>query len=119
MKLNDFLFFSLFINTLTPSVEKCKGNVIKRIGDEIMATFSDVADSEEFINVILSDKTLKKYDFKIGVDFGDVFNLQFETNTDDPYGTIVDRCARITGLIKGSLLFASDSYVKMLRSKDN
>ena len=109
----------LFINILTTSVEKCKGNVIKRIGDEIMATFSDVSDSEEFINAILSDKTLKKYDFKIGVDFGDVFNLQFKTNTNDPYGTIVDRCARITGLIKGSLLFASDSYVKMLRSKDN
>lgn len=109
----------LFINILTTNVEKNKGNVIKRIGDEIMATFSDVSDSEKFINDILSDKTLNKFDFKIGVDFGEVFNLQFETNTDDPYGTIVDRCARITSLIKGSLLFASDSYVKALSSNNN
>lgn len=109
----------LFINILTTNVENHKGNVIKRIGDEIMATFSNVSDSEGFINDILADKTLQKYDFKIGVDIGDVFNLQFETNIDDPYGTIVDRCARITGLIKGSLLFASDSYVEALSSKDN
>jgi class 3 adenylate cyclase len=109
----------LFINVLTANVEKHKGNVIKRIGDEIMATFSDVSNSEYFINDILSDKILQRYDFKIGVDYGEVFNLQFETNTDDPYGTIVDRCARITGLIKGSLLFASDSYVKALSSNNN
>lgn len=109
----------LFINILTTNVENHKGNVIKRIGDEIMATFSNVSDSEGFINDILADKTLQKYDFKIGVDIGEVFNLQFETNIDDPYGSIVDRCARITGLIKGSLLFASDSYVKALSSNDN
>lgn len=109
----------LFINILTTNVEKHKGNVIKRIGDEIMATFSDVSDSEGFISDILADKTLQKYDFKIGVDVGEVFNLQFEADIDDPYGTIVDRCARITGLIKGSLLFASDSYVEALSSKDN
>ena len=109
----------LFINILTANVEKHKGNVIKRIGDEIMATFPDVSKSESFINDILSDKTLQKYDFKIGVDFGEVFNLQFKTGIDDPYGTIVDRCARITGLIKGALLFASDSYVNALSSNDN
>lgn len=109
----------LFLNILTTNVEKHNGSVIKRIGDEIMATFSNVLDSEGFINDILLDNTLQKYDFKIGVDFGDVFNLQFETNIDDPYGTIVDRCARIIGLIKGSILFASDSYVKALSSNDN
>lgn len=109
----------LFINVLSVNVEKHKGNVIKRIGDEIMATFSDVSNSESFIKDILSDKILQKYDFKIGIDFGEVFNLQFGTNIEDPYGTIVDRCARITSLIKGSLLFASDSYVKALSSNSH
>lgn len=109
----------LFINVLTNYVQKHNGIVIKRIGDEIMATFSDVSSSEDFISDILSDIILKKYDFKIGIDFGDVFNLLFETNIEDPYGTIVDRCARITSLIKGSLLLASNSYVNELSVKNN
>ena len=38
---------------------------------------------------------------------------------DDPYGTVVDRCARIVSICGESIVLASSDYVHQLQNKDN
>ena len=99
-----------FINEVQNVGFKNHGTIIKRIGDEIMLEFSSVNNAEDFLTDLDSSDLLSNYDFKIGCDYGDVFYFYFDNSVDDPYGTTVDRCARVIGLARGSVILVSEYY---------
>ena len=104
------------------------GTVVKHIGDEAMITFSDVHDSEAFLLCMLSDETLRRYRYKAAVDYGDAFYLHsHHADTmpacycpwpapQDPYGKVVDRCARIAALAPSGSILCSEDYRAVLPS---
>ena len=94
----DFIFG--FIETIGEHAKKNKGSVVKSIGDEVMLSFDLVSDAEKFIEELLKDQDLNgKYRYKVAADYGEVYHFQFEQSLSlDPYGTAVDRCARIAKL---------------------
>ena len=99
-------------------VRKSGGTVVKRIGDEIMATFPDFHSSEQFITAVIQDQTLSSYKFKIAVDAGEAYHFRFiEDREDDPYGTVVDRCARIAKLGRSGFILCSGSYHALLSTE--
>lgn len=98
------------------------GTVVKHIGDEVMITFPDVAASEVFLVSMLDDETLIRYRFKTAVDFGDAYFLHSHhaealpapscpwPAPHDPYGKVVDRCARIAALAPSGCVLCSEDY---------
>jgi class 3 adenylate cyclase len=103
------------------------GTIVKHIGDEVMITFPEIDASEVFLPCMLGDETLGRYRFKTAVDFGDAYFLHshhynaFPTPfcpwpaPHDPYGKVVDRCARIAALAPcGSVLCSEDYKVAMM-----
>lgn len=109
-----------FIRCVEKLVVQFNGTVVKRIGDEVLATFESVQQCEEFLTAIESDEVLRKYEFKAAVDFGEVFFLKFQEHLeDDPYGPSVDRCARIAKLAKTSTVLASAPYRDQLGDSNN
>ncbi len=87
------------------------GVVVKRIGDEIMATFKEVSESERFLFSVRNSTPLRGYKFKIAIDYGDAYHFKFiDGREDDPYGTTVDRCARIAKLGQAGTLLCSGFY---------
>lgn len=99
-----------FINEVQTIGINNNGTIIKRIGDEIMLEFSNLIDSENFLTELDSNDLLNQFDYKIGCDYGDVYYFHYDNSVDDPYGTTVDRCARIIGLARGSVIFVSEYY---------
>jgi class 3 adenylate cyclase len=109
-------FIYEFIRRCSQLIQESKGTVIKRIGDEVMATFRGADDAESFLIAIRADKTLRKYDYKVALDFGDAYHFQFiDGGEEDPYGTVVDRCARIAKLAKAGSILCSGEYKAQLR----
>ena len=94
-----------FINEVQTIGINNNGTIIKRIGDEIMLEFSNLIDSENFLTELDSNDLLNQFDYKIGCDYGDVYYFHYDNSVDDPYGTTVDRCARIIGLARGSVIY--------------
>lgn len=85
-----------FVNGVTQRAKGADGTVVKRIGDELMLTFEDVQASERFVDSLVADPALQMYRYKMAVDFGNAYHFRFiEHLPDDPYGPVVDRCARI------------------------
>jgi class 3 adenylate cyclase len=101
-----------FIAGISRYAKDSEGTIIKRIGDELMLTFESVAASERFIDSVGADRLLgDQYRFKIAADTGPAYHFQFEEPlADDPYGTVVDRCARIAKLAQSGLAFCSSAY---------
>lgn len=94
--------------------EKCRaaqGTTVKRIGDELMLTFPTVTLAETFLRSLLSDPTTSDYTFKVALDAGDAYHFKFSDNlADDPYGSVVDRCARIAKLAGPRTALCSSSF---------
>ncbi len=86
------------------------GTVVKRIGDELMVTFPDTAASENFIKAVMVDTVLAKFRFKITLDYGDAYHLNFGETKDDPYGEIVDRCARVAKFAGAGAILCTRPY---------
>jgi hypothetical protein len=85
--------------------------VVKRIGDELMVTFKDLAGAECFVDSPVTDTVLQTYQYKIAVDFGSAYHFRFvEHLADDPYGPVVDRCARIAKYAGPSTVICSRAY---------
>lgn len=112
----DFIFG--FIETIGEHAKKNKGSVVKAIGDEVMLSFDLVSDAEKFIEELLKDRDLNgKYRYKVAADYGEVYHFQFEQSLSlDPYGTIVDRCARIAKLADAGAVLCSSSYSAQVES---
>ena len=76
-----------------------------------MATFVSVNEAEDFISKVTNETALARFQFKIALDFGKAYHFQFiEGREDDPYGTVVDRCARIAKLCKAGSIICSGDY---------
>jgi class 3 adenylate cyclase len=100
-----------FLIRVSDLVKASSGTVVKRIGDEVMATFTKVEQSEAFINAVIEDKALRTQRYKIALDFGKAFHFRFiEGREDDPYGTVVDRCARIAKLATPDTIVCTGDY---------
>lgn len=109
-----------FLTEVDILARQSNGEVIKRIGDEVMISFDKFQNSEIFTGKISKSSNLDKYKFKIGLDFGEVFYLKFESHLkNDPYGSVVDRCARIAGLSKSGIMTCSDSYYSRVKEKSS
>lgn len=104
-----------FIRSIERLIQQFGGTVVKRIGDEVMATFETVSQCEGFVGALAEDEVLRDYDFKTSADYGEVFFLKFgEHLEDDPYGPAVDRCARISKLPKAGVVICSSEYYEQL-----
>ncbi|MHB8519819.1 MAG: hypothetical protein ACYDH9_03580, partial [Limisphaerales bacterium] len=61
------------------------------------------------------DTTLRQYRYKVGLDTGKAYHLTFGSHTsDDPYGSVVDRAARIAKLAGPDGVLASGDYVRAI-----
>jgi class 3 adenylate cyclase len=102
-----------FVRKVELVAREGQGTVVKRIGDEVLVTFADVASSEAFIEALLTNPALLAYRFKVTADFGEVFHFRFEEHLPlDPYGPVVDRCARIAKLATAGAVLCSGYYEK-------
>lgn len=104
------------------------GEIVKTIGDEIMATFPS---SKNPIEILLCIKEISavfetsplyktktdKIKIKSSIDFGTCFDgTVTKTDVFDPIGTAVDRCARISkGATQNSIVFTEELYETILQ----
>lgn len=104
-----------FLNATAKHASTAGGKIIKRIGDEIMISFADVKAAEAFLNGLSTDKNLDASIYKVAIDFGEAYYLKFAKGLEnDPYGTVVDRCARIAKLANPGVILASQAYTRQL-----
>jgi class 3 adenylate cyclase len=110
-----------FIDTLTKRIDSAGGKLVKRIGDELMLTFDGVEQAETFLEEIESNTDLKrKYRYKIALDYGTAYFFRFsELMPDDPYGVVIDRCARIAKIAESGAVFCGSAYIKELVNQEN
>lgn len=95
------------------------GTVVKRIGDEVMLTFAQCGDSENFVEKLISDAVMSRHRYKVSVDTGKAYHFRFISHLeDDPYGPVVDRCARIARLAMSGCLVCSSDYLGLVQVKD-
>lgn len=89
------------------------GTVVKRIGDEVLLTFDGVEATETFFDCIERSDLDTHYPFKAACDFGTVYYLQFNPGApDDPYGEVVDRCARIAKRARAHTILCGEAFVR-------
>lgn len=104
-----------FIQHVDQRVGDADGTVVKRIGDELMITFKDVQASERFVDSLITDTALQMFRYKIAVDFGNAYHFRFiEHLPDDPYGPVVDRCARIAKYAGAGTVICAGEYRNQL-----
>jgi class 3 adenylate cyclase len=102
-----------FISVISELANKGSGTVVKRIGDEVMLTFDTTASSEQFLDSLAESKLHEHFHFKIATDYGKAYHFKFESGlAEDPYGTVVDRCARIAKYCKPGVTLCSGDYVR-------
>ncbi len=108
-----------FSDILAIAVTRCNGKVVKFIGDEVMASFENINDAKNMVaRVSEIEESLKKGTgfetrIKVTVDFGSVYELEFDNHTvPDPQGSIVDRCARIAKYATAGEVLSSSSFVE-------
>jgi class 3 adenylate cyclase len=102
-----------FIDVISELAKNGSGTVVKRIGDEVMLTFDTTASSEQFLDSLAESILHERFHFKIAADYGKAYHFQFERRlADDPYGTVVDRCARIAKYCKPGVTLCSGDYVR-------
>jgi class 3 adenylate cyclase len=104
-----------FLEAIAQLAVKHQGNVVKRIGDEVMLTFPTAIAADSFVEATGADASLVHYRYKIAADWGLAFHVSFaETTALDPYGMAVDRAARIAKFASSGTVLASDAFVKAL-----
>jgi class 3 adenylate cyclase len=105
-----------FFEGVTQLAVETQGSVVKHIGDAVLVTFGDLRDCEAFIEKV-SNPLVSSGLAKGAMDYGPVHQLRFGPGTvDDPYGTTVDRCSRLSDLATEGILLASEAYVRGLAS---
>ena len=108
-----------FIRSVDQLTQQTGGTVVKRIGDELMLTFSNVENSEKFLEAVISDTSLSKFRYKVALDYGEVFLFKFRPElSNDPYGLVVDRCSRIAKLAGSSSALCSSDYLRAVQKKE-
>jgi hypothetical protein len=108
-----------FLQLIVEIARNAAGSLVKRIGDEVMLTFSAPAAANSFFEAMTADSRLRDYRFKCAADFGKAYFFQFEPTLEpDPYGMVVDRCARISKLALPSVALCSSFFVTKLEKHD-
>jgi class 3 adenylate cyclase len=104
-----------FIQRVDQMAKGAGGTVVKRIGDELMVTLKAVEAAERFVDSLIKDTVLQTYRYKIAVDFGSAYHFRFvEHLPDDPYGSVVDRCARIAKYAAAGTIICTGDYRNQL-----
>jgi class 3 adenylate cyclase len=104
-----------FIQRVDQRARAANGTVVKRIGDELMVTFKHVQASECFIDSLITDTVLHTYRYKIAIDYGSAYHFRFlEHLPNDPYGAMVDRCARIGKYAGAGTVICTGEYRNQL-----
>jgi class 3 adenylate cyclase len=92
-------FIYQFIEAVSEAIRTAGGSLAKRIGDGLLGVFPDVASAETFLDLLDASPVLSSYTFTTAADFGEVYFFRFESHlAEDPYGSCVDRCARLLHL---------------------
>jgi len=106
-----------FSELLAQAVRTSNGEVVKFIGDEVLAIYSSVYDAQNLVGRVaeietsLTAATGFPTRIKVAADFGRVYLLEFEGHVvPDPQGTPVDRCARIAKYATAGEVLASQSF---------
>jgi class 3 adenylate cyclase len=93
------------------------GTVVKRIGDAVMVTFTDATTPERFFDSLVADEMLRTHNYRIAVDYGDAFHFEFlHGQPQDPYGHVVDRCARVLELAATGTVLCTSDYRRQVAS---
>ena len=116
-----------FLLCVSECVEENRGTVIKYIGDEVLAVYSDqdakIATSRCEQCIRECDKKLRvlghKYQAKFAADFGSAASVDFPNAAGDVLGTCVDRCARISKIAAPGTVVASKQFVAESVNKSN
>lgn len=104
-----------FIQSVSEHTVISSGTVVKRIGDELMLTFNTAEQSEALIDSLISEPLLKRYQYKVAADYGAAYHFKFAKYLElDPYGQIVDRCARIAKLANAGTVLISEAYFQQV-----
>lgn len=104
-----------FLQSVSSQAKLAGGTIIKRIGDELMLSFNDVKQSEVFIEAMISEPSLQRYQYKVAADCGAVYHFKFAKHLElDPYGQVVDRCSRIAKLADAGAVVISESYFRQI-----
>lgn len=84
-----------------------------------MITFSEILASEKFIDLLFNQPDPSpSFQYKIAVDFGTAYHFRFLENLpDDPYGIVVDRCARILKFARAGTVICTSKYLNALPGK--
>ena len=107
-----------FLQLVERSAKEQGGTIVKRIGDEILATFAAPAATEQFVAALHALPDLAEFPFKVALDYGDVYFIRFEEHLPlDPYGAVVDRCARIARMAGPGSALCSGSYEAEVHSE--
>jgi len=118
----------LFVDVITQYSNELGGNIVKIIGDEAMITFTRDVQIHDAMNFVMRIKeienSLKKitgFDtrIKIALDKGPVCFIKYEGNTaNDPQGTPIDRCARISKYCQAGTVLTSEFFYNEFEHKD-
>lgn len=121
----------IFLARTAKIIRRYKGQIVKTIGDEIMAIFDTDIEPKNIIKccteVFQNFEGLKQYNkgkFKISskasIDFGNCVNGEIlDSSQYDPIGRCVDRCARISKYALQSEIVFSDDFFEILQPKSD
>lgn len=108
-----------FSELLAAAVRDSNGQVVKFIGDEVMAVYENIFDAQNLVGRIpeveenLKAATGFETRIKVAADFGYVYLLKFDGHAEaDPQGSPVDRCARIGKFGEPGEVLASASFAE-------
>jgi class 3 adenylate cyclase len=115
----------LFLQRTATIINKCGGNVVKTIGDEVFAYFDAGSDPFSILDcatqINKAFENLKAYsgkskiEAKVSVDFGSTYNGSIDSKIKfDPIGVSVDRCARLNSKANCSEILLSNSFYEIL-----
>jgi hypothetical protein len=108
-----------FLELVTAAARAHDGTLVKRIGDELMLTFK-VPNSADAFLADLSSAQLANFPCKAAADYGTAYSLTFTEDRElDPYGSVVDRAARIAKLATKDVVLASDDFVQGLTNANS
>jgi class 3 adenylate cyclase len=118
----------LFVDVISQYAKELSGNIVKIIGDEVMITFTREERDNDALNFVMRLKEIEKNlekvtgyptKIKIAFDSGAVCFIRYEGNiANDPQGTPVDRCARISKFCEASTVLTSENQVLRFDHKE-
>ena len=100
---------------------QANGFMVKRIGDALMLTFKEASHAEQFLKLLDEDPHIReRFRFKVALDFGAAYHFGFKNRSArDPYGIVVDRCARLVERGQNGAVLCSLAYRQKLPSEVN